>query len=137
MGAPILGIWYWCTDQYIVQRVLAAKNIEEAKSGTIFAAFLKILPLFIFVFPGLIAYVLFTDIIKNQPDKALPLLIINILPIGVKRLVIGGFFAALMSSLASTFNSCSTLLTMDIYKFIKKDADQKELLIFGKISTTF
>ena len=137
LGAPILGIWYWCTDQYIVQRVLAAKNVEEARSGTIFAAFLKILPLFIFVFPGLIAYVLFPDIIKNQPDKALPLLIINILPVGVKGLVIGGFLAALMSSLASTFNSCSTLLTMDIYKFIKKDADQKELLIFGKISTAF
>jgi len=135
LGAPILGIWYWCTDQYIVQRVLAAKDIEQARGGTIFAAFLKILPLFIFVFPGLIAYALYPEIVKQQPDKALPLLIINILPIGVKGLVVAGFLAALMSSLASTFNSCSTLLTLDIYKLFKKDANEKELLIFGKVTT--
>src|SRR5687768_695980 len=99
-GAPILGIWYWCTDQHIVQRVLAAKNIKEARTGTIFAGYLKILPVFIFVLPGIVAVALFSDVSQN-PDSAYPTLVTRLLPDGIKGLVLAGMLAALMSSLAS------------------------------------
>jgi len=100
-GAPILGIWYWCTDQHIVQRVLAARNIEEARRGTIFAGYLKILPVFIFVLPGIIAYALYADVRGGMTDAAYPILVTRLLPIGFKGLVLAGMLAALMSSLAS------------------------------------
>src|SRR6266516_2027442 len=109
-GAPILGVWYWCTDQHIVQRVLAAKNIKEARTGTIFAGYLKILPVFIFVLPGIVAMALFPEL-RSNADSAYPTLVTRLLPDGIKGLVLAGMLAALMSSLASAFNACSTLLT--------------------------
>src|SRR6266576_1419663 len=106
-GAPILGVWYWCTDQHIVQRVLAAKNVSAARTGTILAGFLKILPVFIFVLPGIIAAALYSDIRGGSADAAYPALVTRLLPAGFKGLVLAGMLAALMSSLASAFNSCS------------------------------
>ena len=147
LGAPILGVWYWCTDQFIVQRVLSAKNIDEGRKGTIFGAFLKLLPLFLFVIPGVIAFVL-----SNGPDAkihfpmengvinydaALPILTMQLLPAGLKGLVIAGLLAALMSSLSSVFNSCSTLITMDLYKKWRPQTDDKALVRFGQKSTAF
>lgn len=132
-GAPILGIWYWCTDQYIVQRVLSAKNLENAQRGTIFAGFLKILPVFVLVLPGIIAFYLSNGSVSG--DKAYPWLVTNLLPTGLKGLVIAGLLAALMSSLSAMFNSTSTLLTIDIYKKIKPDADEKTVVKFGRFMT--
>ena len=136
-GGPILGVWYWCTDQFIVQRVLAAKNIKNARNGTIFAGFLKILPLFIFVFPGVIAFALVEKgvLTINEPNSTLPIMIRDILPIGLKGLMIAGIFAALMSSLSSVFNSCSTLITWDLYKKFKPDTSEKKLVLVGQMST--
>src|SRR5213594_4388919 len=132
-GAPILGIWYWCTDQHIVQRVLAAKNIKEARTGTIFAGYLKILPVFIFVLPGIVALALFPEI-HNNPDSAYPTLVTRLLPDGIKGLVLAGMLAALMSSLASAFNACSTLLTWDVYKKMRPAATEQQLVRVGRIS---
>jgi len=134
-GAPILGIWYWCTDQYIVQRVLAARGIDEARTGTTFAGFLKILPVFIFVFPGIIAAALFSDIGGTTTDRAFPVMVTRLLPIGLQGLVIAGLLAALMSSLASVFNSCSTLITWDFYKKLKPDVTEQRLVVVGRIAT--
>jgi SSS family solute:Na+ symporter len=133
-GAPILGIWYWCTDQHIVQRVLAAKGITEARRGTIFAGFLKILPVFIFVLPGIIAAALFTDV-HSAADTAYPSLVTRLLPAGFKGLVLAGMLAALMSSLASAFNSCSTLLTWDVYRKWRPNATEARLVTVGRVST--
>lgn len=132
-GAPILGLWYWCTDQYIVQRVLSAKNLTNAQSGTIFAGFLKILPVFVLVLPGVIAFALSNGQITG--DQAYPWLVTNLLPSGLKGLVVAGLLAALMSSLSAMFNSTSTLVTIDIYKKFKPDADEKLVVRFGRITT--
>lgn len=132
-GAPILGIWYWCTDQYIVQRVLSAKTINDARGGAIFAGFLKILPVFILVLPGIIAYKLSGGAV--QGDKAYAWLVSTLLPTGMRGLVVAGLLAALMSSLSGTFNSTSTLLTMDIYKRLKRQADDREMVRFGRLTT--
>ena len=132
-GAPILGIWYWCTDQHIVQRVLAAKNIKEARTGTIFAGYLKILPVFIFVLPGIVAAALFADV-QGNPDSAYPTLVTRLLPEGIKGLVLAGMLAALMSSLASAFNACSTLLTWDVYKKMRPTSSEAQLVKVGRIS---
>ncbi|MEE9396743.1 MAG: sodium:solute symporter [Methylococcales bacterium] len=136
-GAPILGVWYWCTDQFIVQRVLSAANIEQARRGTIFAGYLKLLPLFIFVIPGVIAFALAEKALINldSPDQALPTLIGVLLPVGMKGLVVAGLLAALMSSLSSVFNSCSTLFTWDIYKKLHPQAGEKQLVLVGQIAT--
>src|SRR5512132_367340 len=134
-GAPILGIWYWCTDQHIVQRVLAAKNIQEARRGTIFAGYLKILPVFIFVLPGIIAAALYQDVRSGQADSAYPILVTRLLPIGFKGLVLAGMLAALMSSLASAFNSCSTLLTWDVYRKLRPEASEARLVFVGRVTT--
>lgn len=136
-GAPILGMWYWCTDQFIVQRVLAAKNQTHARRGTIFAGFLKLLPLFIFVLPGIIAYALSQQgrLRLTAPDQALPALVGAILPIGLRGLVVAGLLAALMSSLSSVFNSTSTLVTIDVYKKLKPNASERRLVLVGQIST--
>ncbi|MBK6765051.1 MAG: sodium/solute symporter [bacterium] len=131
-GAPILGIWYWCTDQYIVQRVLSARGIEQARSGAIFAGYLKILPVFILVLPGVIAHVLYPDV---AGDQAYPALVTRLLPTGVKGIVIASLLAALMSSLASCFNSASTLFTMDIYKKLKPAVTDDRLVFVGRIAT--
>src|SRR5439155_17809337 len=133
-GAPILGIWYWCTDQHIVQRVLAAKNIKEARTGTIFAGYLKILPVFIFVLPGIVALALFPEL-RSNADSAYPTLVTRLLPDGIKGLVLAGMLAALMSSLASAFNSCSTLLTWDVYRKMRPAATEAQLVTVGRVST--
>ena len=133
-GAPILGVWYWCTDQHIVQRVLAAKTEGDARRGTVFAGYLKILPVFIFVLPGMIAAALYTDV-KGQADAAYPALVTRLLPAGFKGLVLAGMLAALMSSLASAFNSCSTLLTWDVYRKLNPNATEKRLVQVGRVST--
>jgi SSS family solute:Na+ symporter len=132
-GAPILGIWYWCTDQYIVQRVLSAKSLDDARGGAIFAGFLKILPVFILVLPGIIAYKLSNGTV--QGDKAYAYLVTTLLPTGLKGLVIAGLLAALMSSLSGTFNSASTLLTIDIYKRLKPQAGDRQMVRFGRLAT--
>lgn len=137
LGAPILAVWYWCTDQYIVQRVLSANGISGARRATIMAALLKQLPLFIFVIPGVIAMVLVEQgrIELAQPDAALPTLIGALLPEGLRGLLVAGLLAALMSSLSSVFNSCSTIVTMDLYKPLKPEASDHELVVVGRIST--
>jgi len=136
-GAPILGVWYWCTDQFIVQRVLSARNEDHARRGTLFGGFLKVLPLFIFVIPGVIAFVLTQDgrLHVDEGDQALPALIGALLPAGLRGLVIAGLLAALMSSLSSVFNSCSALITLDIYKKWKPGTGEKQLVMVGRIAT--
>jgi SSS family solute:Na+ symporter len=138
-GAPILGIWYWCTDQYIVQRALSAKDISNARKGALFAGYLKLLPVFLFFLPGVIAYALLQkgmiSFSMDNADQALPAMITQLLPVGLKGLAIAGLLAALMSSLSSAFNSSSTLLTIDFYQKFKPTATEKQLVRFGRIST--
>jgi SSS family solute:Na+ symporter len=134
-GAPILGVWYWCTDQYIVQRVLAARNISEARAGAIFAGYLKILPVFIFVLPGIIAAALYSDIRGGAADRAYPTLVTRLLPVGFKGLVVAALLAAVMSSLSSVFNSCSTLLTWDVYRKLRPGASERRLVTVGRFAT--
>ncbi len=136
-GAPIMAVWYWCTDQYIVQRTLSARGIDDARRGTIFAGYLKQLPLFIFVIPGIIAYVLVQrgDIVLDSPDQALPVLVGTLLPMGLRGLVAAGLLAALMSSLSSVFNSCSTLITLDVYKKMRPEATERRLVLTGQLAT--
>jgi SSS family solute:Na+ symporter len=137
LGAPILGVWYWCTDQFIVQRVLSARNVDEARRGAIFGGFLKVLPLFIFVVPGVIAYVLAQrgEIALTASDQALPVLIGTLLPAGLRGLVVAGLLAALMSSLSAVFNSCSTLITWDVYRKLRPDAHERQLVLVGQAAT--
>ena len=131
-GAPILGIWYWCTDQMIVQRVLGAKNEAHARGGALLCGFLKILPVFVLVLPGLIARALYPDI---NGDAAYPTLVIRLLPTGLVGFMVAALMAALMSSLAATFNSASTLVTFDVYKKLKPGATEKQLVGVGRIVT--
>jgi len=133
LASACIGFWYWCTDQYIVQRVLSAKNLSNAQSGTILAGFLKILPVFILILPGIIAFYISDGTISG--DRTYAWLVTNLLPSGLKGLVVAGLLAALMSSLSAMFNSTSTLLTIDIYKKIKPDADEKSTVAFGRIAT--
>jgi SSS family solute:Na+ symporter len=135
--SSIVGTWYWCTDQYIVQRVLAARNIQQGRRGTIFGGLLKLLPVFLFLIPGVVALAL-----KNQgklewdsPDQAFASLLMNKMPAGLKGLVAAGLLAALMSSLASVFNSCSTLFTVDIYKKLRPNDSEAKLLRIGRLAT--
>jgi SSS family solute:Na+ symporter len=133
-GAPILGVWYWCTDQYIVQRVLSARNISHVQTATIFAGFLKILPVFLLVIPGMIAAVLFPE---AKGNSVYPMLLASkILPVGLTGLVLAGLLAAIMSSLASVFNSTATLFTIDFYKYFKPKASERELVLIGRLATT-
>ena len=138
-GAPILGVWYWCTDQFIVQRVLSAKDISNARKGALFAGYLKLLPVFLFFLPGVIAYALLQkgmiSFSLDNADQALPVMITEFLPTGLKGLAIAGLLAALMSSLSSAFNSCSTLLTIDFYQKFRPKASETDLVRFGRIST--
>ena len=138
-GGTIVGIWYWCTDQYIVQRTLAANNIKIGRRGAIFGAYLKLLPIFIFLIPGIIAFALSVQNPEvfsiEKADRAFPMLVKTLLPVGLKGLVAGGLMAALMSSLASVFNSCSTIFTIDIYKKLRPNESENKLLNIGKIAT--
>jgi len=138
-GAPILGVWYWCTDQYIVQRALSAKDVSNARKGALFAGYLKLLPVFLFFIPGVIAYALLQkgmiSFSLEDADQALPALITQVLPSGLKGLAIAGLLAALMSSLSSAFNSSSTLLTIDFYQKFRPNASEKDLVRFGRLAT--
>ena len=135
--SSIVGIWYWCTDQYIVQRTLTARNIKEGRRGTIFGAILKLLPVFLFLIPGVIALTLKMrgELEWETPDQAFPVLMSNLLPSGLRGLVAAGLLAALMSSLASVFNSCSTLFTVDIYKKLRPNTPEDKLVRTGQIAT--
>lgn len=149
--APIIGLWYWCTDQYIVQRMLGAANLTEARRGTIWASLLKLLPVFIFIIPGMICFALAAsgkvdtlsaalldsdgNLINAHAQQAFPLLVATILPTGIRGLVVAGLLAALMSSLAGVFNASSTLFTMDFYSKFNKGASQAQLVRIGRIAT--
>ncbi len=149
--APIIGLWYWTTDQYIVQRALGAPGEKEARRGSIAAAFLKLLPVFIFIIPGIICFALAktaripvlhqelfgagNTIIRDQAQKAFPLLVAHVLPAGVRGIVVAGLLAALMSSLAGVFNASSTLFTMDFYSRLRPGASQQQLVWIGRVAT--
>jgi len=137
LAPPIVGIWYWCTDQCIVQRTLAAQGETQARRGTIFASFLKLFPFFIFFIPGITAFALTKtgQLQLAASDQAFPMLVKLLLPVGLRGLVVGGLLAALMSSLAAVFNSCSTLFTMDIYKKVRPDASEERLVYVGRVAT--
>ncbi len=145
LGSAIIGFWYWCTDQFIVQRVLSGKSERESRRGTIFGAYLKLLPVFIFLIPGMIAYAInvqqggaFLPIAADGTvlsDAAFPTLVAKLLPAGVKGLVVCGILAALMSSLASLFNSSSMLFTIDFYKRLRPQTSEKALVRIGQIAT--
>ena len=143
--APVIGLWYWCTDQYIVQRALGAPNEKVARQGSIFAAFLKLFPVYLFIIPGLICYALaksgkipaLTEAF-NQPNGAqgaFPLLVQHLLPPGLRGIVVAGLLSALMGSLAGVFNACSTLFTVDIYEKLRPKASQHEIVRMGRIAT--
>ncbi|XP_014981310.3 sodium/myo-inositol cotransporter 2 isoform X7 [Macaca mulatta] len=147
-GMSIPSLWYWCTDQVIVQRTLAAKNLSHAKGGALMAAYLKVLPLFIMVFPGMVSRILFPDqvacadpeicrkICSNPSgcsDIAYPKLVLELLPTGLRGLMMAVMVAALMSSLTSIFNSASTIFTMDLWNHLRPRASEKELMIVGRV----
>jgi SSS family solute:Na+ symporter len=149
--APIIGLWYWCTDQYIVQRALGAPNEREARRGAIFASFLKLLPVFIFIIPGMICFALARSgkvpelafivgpdgqALKDESQGAFPLMVAHVLPVGVRGIVVAGLLAALMSSLSGVFNASSTLFTMDLYQKLRPRASQHQLVWMGRIATT-
>jgi SSS family solute:Na+ symporter len=142
--APVIGLWYWCTDQYIVQRALGAPNQKIARQGSIFAAFLKLFPVYLFIIPGLICYALaksgkipeLTHSFEVQGSQgAFPMLVKDLLPPGLRGLVVAGLLSALMGSLAGVFNACSTLFTVDIYEKLRPKASQKEIVHMGRIAT--
>ena len=145
--SPIIGIWYWCTDQYIVQRTLAAKNLQNARRGAIWGGFLKVWPVFIFIIPGMIGYALHQKGLINIPmrmvdgqqtlmgDQVFPVMVASLLPVGLRGLVVAGLLAALMSSLSSLFNSCASLFTVDIFEKIRPDASERTLVTVGRIAT--
>ena len=137
LGSAIIGFWYWCTDQFIVQRVLSGRNQKESRRGAILGATFKLTPVFIFLIPGMIAYSLNAKGMINltDSDAAFSVLVKELLPLGFKGLVVGGILAALMSSLASLFNSSATLFTVDFYQKFKPDAPEKELVKVGRIAT--
>jgi SSS family solute:Na+ symporter len=141
LTSPIIGLWYWCTDQYIVQRVLTAKDLREARRGTMFAAYLKLAPVFIFLLPGMIAVALYKqgtpgfETIGSNPQGAFPVLVSNLLPVGLRGLVLAGMLSALMSALASLFNSTATLFTVDFYKRLRPQSSERHLVFVGRVAT--
>ncbi|XP_053904587.1 sodium/myo-inositol cotransporter [Malaclemys terrapin pileata] len=151
-GQTPASVWYWCADQVIVQRVLAAKNIAHAKGSTLMAGFLKLLPMFIIVIPGMISRILFADEIACiNPEHcmqvcgsragcsniAYPRLVMKLVPVGLRGLMMAVMIAALMSDLDSIFNSASTIFTLDVYKLIRKSAPSRELMIVGRVFVAF
>src|SRR5712691_10802418 len=134
-GAPILALWYWCTDQVIVQRALAAKDEGHAKGGTVLAGFLKILPVFMLVVPGLIARALYPEEMAADSNAAFPLLVVRLMPSGLVGLMVAAMLAALMSSLSAVFNSSSTIFTMDFYRHVRPKAGERELVNVGRAAT--
>ncbi|MBW1902849.1 MAG: sodium:solute symporter [Deltaproteobacteria bacterium] len=134
LGYPILGIWYWCSDQTIVQRVLGAKTQRDAQLGPLFAGLLKIIPVFIMVLPGVLGYVLFKDIIGADSNQTLPVLINQLIPTGLKGLIAAGLLAALMSTIAAALNSSATLVAVDIVKRFKTNLSDEKQVKIGRIS---
>ena len=134
LGYPVLGIYYWCADQTIVQKVLGAKTLNDAQKGPLFAGFLKILPVFIMVLPGVLAYVLFSDIIQN-PNDTLPIMISQLMPTGLVGLMTAALLAALMSTVAAALNSIGTLVSFDVVKKFKPQTSEKSLLRIGRITS--
>lgn len=134
LGYPVLGIWYWCTDQTIVQRVLAARSQRDAQIGPLFAGFLKILPMFVLVFPGVIAYALFREQIGADANGALPFLIQELVPTGLRGLIAAGLLAALMSTVAAALNSCATLVAVDIVARIRPETSDRKQVKIGRIA---
>jgi SSS family solute:Na+ symporter len=149
--APIIGLWYWCTDQYIVQRTLGAPDETEARRGSIFAGLLKLLPVFIFIIPGMIAVALARsgtvpglgvlvdgngETVAATAQAAFPLMVQHVMPAGLRGLVVAGLLAALMSSLAGVFNACSTLFTIDFYGKLHPRATDQQLVWIGRVATT-
>ena len=149
--APIIGLWYWCTDQYIVQRILGARDEKQARRGTVFAGFLKLTPVFLFIIPGMICFALAKSginadiqkelfdangqLIRERAQGAFPLLVTHVLPVGVRGIVVAGLLAALMSALAGVFNASSSLFTMDFYSRFRPRASQEKLVRVGRIAT--
>src|SRR4051794_16720969 len=148
--APIIGLWYWCTDQYIVQRALGAPNETVARRGSIFAAFLKLFPVYLFLIPGLVCYALAKsgkvpelgqmigpdgNAIPALSNGAFPMMVQYLLPPGIRGIVVAGLLSALMGSLAGVFNACSTLFTVDLYQKWNKGASQGQLVRTGRIAT--
>jgi solute:Na+ symporter, SSS family len=149
--APIIGLWYWCTDQYIVQRALAAPNQQVARRGSIFAGFLKLFPVYLFIIPGMICFALAKSgkvpelarivtsdgkAIAPEAQAAFPLMVKYMLPAGLRGIVVAGLLSALMGSLAGVFNACSTLFTVDLYQKWKPGASQHQIVRTGRIATT-
>lgn len=144
IASPIVGIWYWCTDQYIVQRTLAAKDLATARRGALWGAFLKVWPVLIFLIPGLIGAALNSKGLLQIPltasgniagDRVFPTMVTTLLPEGLRGLVVAGILAALMSSLSSLFNSTATLFTVDIYEKLRPDATERQLVSVGRAAT--
>ncbi len=149
--APVIGLWYWCTDQYIIQRALGAPNEQVARRGSIFAAVLKLFPVYLFIIPGLIAFALaksgkvpglaslydpVTGTATANAQVAFPMMVERMLPAGLRGIVVAGLLSALMGSLAGVFNACSTLFTVDIYGKLRPNASQHEIVRTGRIATT-
>ncbi|HEX7118809.1 MAG TPA: sodium:solute symporter [Longimicrobiales bacterium] len=144
IASPIAGIWYWCTDQYIVQRTLSAKSLEDARRGAIWGGFLKVWPVMIFLVPGMIGYALHQKGLLRIPtgpdgailgDMVFPAMVSALVPTGIRGLVVGGLLSALMSSLASLFNSCATLFTVDIYEKLRPGRPERHLVRVGRLAT--
>ena len=133
-GYPILGIWYWCTDQTIVQKILAAKTEKDGRDGAIFAGFLKILPVFLMVLPGVIAYVLFKDKIGEDNDRTLMVMMTELLPVGIRGLMAAGLLAALMSTIEAALNSTATLTAEDIVKRLRPNTTDRQLVTIGRVT---
>ncbi len=150
IASATIGVWYWCTDQFIIQRTLAAKNMTNARRGAIWGGFLKLAPVFLFLVPGMLGFALHHNhvVINGAPfaiplkeggalngDTVFPTLVQTLLPVGFRGLVVAGMIAALMSSLASLFNSVSTLFTVDVYQKLKPETSQKKLVVIGRTTT--
>jgi SSS family solute:Na+ symporter len=145
IASPIIGIWYWCTDQYIVQRTLAARSLQDAQLGAVWGGFLKVWPVFIFLVPGMIGYALVQEGALSIPmgpngekiagDMVFPTMVKELLPVGLRGLVVGSLLSALMSSLSSLFNSCATLFTKDVYEKLRPGMSEEHLVKVGRIAT--
>jgi SSS family solute:Na+ symporter len=134
LGYPVLGIWYWCTDQTHVQRILSARSLEDSQKGSLFAGLLKMLPVFILILPGVIGYVLYKDIIGTDANQTFPVLISQLLPVGIKGIVAAALLSALMSVVAAALNSSATLVSVDIVKRFRPSTTDKEQVLVGRIA---
>ncbi len=135
LGYPVLGIWYWCTDQTIVQRVLGARSRRDAQLGPIFAGYLKFLPMFFLVLPGVFAYVLFRHQIGSDSNATLPVLIEMLIPSGLRGVISAAVLAALMSAVSAALNSSGTLLAVDLIKRLRPALSDQQVVTVGRVSS--